>query len=43
LKFLSNEEKIRQDQQKKARKREAKLLRQQNENAGTSEAGVKRG
>jgi hypothetical protein len=33
---LSIEDKIRQDQQKKARKREAKRLRQQNENAGKS-------
>jgi hypothetical protein len=39
---LSIEEKIRQDQQKKARKREAKLRRQQNENVGTSEPRVKR-
>lgn len=34
---LSIEEKIRRDQQKKARKRAAKLQRQQNENAGKSE------
>lgn len=39
---LSIEEKIRQDQQKKARRRDAKLRWQQNDNAGKSEPGVKR-
>lgn len=39
---LPIEEKIRQDQHEKARKREAKLRRQPNENAGTSVPGVKR-
>jgi len=40
---LSIEEKIRRDQQKKARKREAKLQRRHNETAGTNDPGRRAG